>query len=174
MKFAFDPAKDAFNRAKHGVSPGEAARLDWNHVLAKLDTRAHYSEPRQIGYGPIGRRLYCVGFVDRGDTLRIISLARPTTERSTAMRHKFVRPTASEEAAINAGIAADSDTYELTQADFAQLRPVRGRPRSDAPKQRITIRLSPDVVAKFKAVGRGWQTRVDLALREWLKSHRVR
>jgi uncharacterized protein (DUF4415 family) len=90
------------------------------------------------------------------------------------MRHKLVRPTKSEEAAINAGIAADSDTFELTQAEFGQLRSVRGRPRSDAPKQRITIRLSPDVVVKFKAAGRGWQTRVDLALREWLKTHRVR
>jgi uncharacterized protein (DUF4415 family) len=90
------------------------------------------------------------------------------------MRRKSIRPTESEEAAINAGIAADKDTYELTPAEFKQLRPVRGRPRLDAPKQRITIRLSPDVLAKFKAAGKGWQTQVDLALRDWLKSHRVR
>jgi uncharacterized DUF497 family protein len=45
-------------------------------VLAKLDTRTDYGEPRQIGYGPIERRLYCVVFVDRGDTLRIISLRK--------------------------------------------------------------------------------------------------
>ena len=90
------------------------------------------------------------------------------------MRRKLVRPTETEEAVINAGIAADSDTYELRPAEFRQLRPVRGRPRSDAPKQRITIRLLPDVLAKFKAAGRGWQTRVDLALRDWLKTHRVR
>ena len=82
VKFAFDPAKDAINRAKHGVSLSEAARLDWNRVLAKLDTRTDYGEPRQIGYGPIGRRLYCVVFVDRGDTLRIISL-RKANNRET-------------------------------------------------------------------------------------------
>ena len=76
MKFAFDPAKDAINRTKHGVSLSEAARLDWIRVLAKLDTRADYGEPRQIGYGPISRRLYCVVFVDRCDTLRIISLRK--------------------------------------------------------------------------------------------------
>lgn len=76
MQFAFDPAKDALNRAKHGVSLSAAARLDWNRVLAKLDTRTDYGEPRQIGYGPIGRRLYCVVFVDRGDTLRIMSLRK--------------------------------------------------------------------------------------------------
>jgi len=44
--------------------------------LAKPDTRLDYGEPRQIGYGPIGRRLYCVVFVNRGDTLRIVSLRK--------------------------------------------------------------------------------------------------
>jgi uncharacterized protein (DUF4415 family) len=90
------------------------------------------------------------------------------------MKHKLVRPTKAEEATINAGIAADGDTYELSDAEFRQLRPMRGRPRSAAPKQRITIRLSPDVLARFKVAGRGWQTRMELALRDWLKSHRVR
>jgi uncharacterized protein len=76
VKFAFDPSKDVINRAKHGVSLSEAAKLDWNRVQAKLNTRTDYGEPRQIGYGPIGRRLYCVVFVDRGDTMRIISLRK--------------------------------------------------------------------------------------------------
>ena len=39
VKCVFDPAKDTSNREKHGVSLGEAERLDWNHVLAKPDTR---------------------------------------------------------------------------------------------------------------------------------------
>ncbi len=90
------------------------------------------------------------------------------------MKRKLVRPTKTEEAAINAGISADRDTYELSEAEFRQLRPVRGRPRSPSPKQRISIRLSPDVLAKFKSAGRGWQTRIELALRDWLKTHRVR
>jgi uncharacterized protein (DUF4415 family) len=90
------------------------------------------------------------------------------------MKQKFIRPTKAEEARIAAGIAADPDTYELSDAEFERLRPVRGRPRLASPKQRITIRLSADVLAKFKTVGSGWQTRIDLALRDWLKSHRVR
>jgi len=90
------------------------------------------------------------------------------------MKRKLVRPTKAEEAAINAGIAADRDTYELTDAKFARLKPVRGRPRSAAPKERITIRFSPDVLAKFRAAGRGWQTRMEAALRDWLRTHRVR
>jgi uncharacterized protein (DUF4415 family) len=33
-----------------------------------------------------------------------------------------------------------------------------------------TIRLSPDVLAHFKAAGRGWQTRINAALHEWIRN----
>ena len=82
----------------------------------------------------------------------------------------LVRPTAAENAAINAGIAADPDTYELPDVEFKQLRRV-GRPLAEVPKERITIRLSHDVVEQFRASGKGWQTRVDAALKDWLKDH---
>jgi uncharacterized protein (DUF4415 family) len=34
-----------------------------------------------------------------------------------------------------------------------------------------TIRFDPDVLAALKASGKGWQTRVNDAMREWLKTH---
>jgi len=79
-------------------------------------------------------------------------------------------PTKNEDAAINAGIAADADTYELSGREFRQLRAV-GRPRAPVTKERITIRLSRDVVEQFRASGDGWQTRMDAALKDWLKTH---
>jgi len=82
----------------------------------------------------------------------------------------LILPTSAETSAINAGIAADPNTYELDETEFAQLRRV-GRPRAPVTKERITIRLSPDVVQTFRATGDGWQTRVDAALRDWLKTH---
>jgi len=48
---------------------------------------------------------------------------------------------------------------------------LRGRPKALITKERITIRLSPDVLGAFRATGQGWQTRMDQALRDWLKSH---
>lgn len=48
---------------------------------------------------------------------------------------------------------------------------VRG-PQKALTRERITIRLSPDVVQRFRATGRGWQTRVDAALRDWLETHK--
>jgi uncharacterized protein (DUF4415 family) len=55
---------------------------------------------------------------------------------------------------------------DARKAFAARLRP--GRPRAAAPKTPVSIRLSPDVLARFKATGRGWQTRIDAALAEWL------
>ncbi len=49
---------------------------------------------------------------------------------------------------------------------------LRGRPKAVVTKERITIRLSKEVVQRFRATGGGWQTRVDAALKDWLKSHR--
>lgn len=42
-----------------------------------------------------------------------------------------------------------------------------------APKVPTTIRLSPEVSAAFRATGSGWQTRIDAALKEWLKMNSV-
>ena len=42
----------------------------------------------------------------------------------------------------------------------------RGRPRSENPKQAVSLRLDSDVVAWFKNSGSGWQTRMNDALRK--------
>ena len=44
-----------------------------------------------------------------------------------------------------------------------------GRPKSPAPKQLTTLRLSPDILTALKASGKGWQTRVEEILRRELK-----
>lgn len=49
------------------------------------------------------------------------------------------------------------------------LRP--GRPKSTSPKQALTVRYDAEVVQAFKATGRGWQTRMNDALKDWLKNH---
>ena len=71
---------------------------------------------------------------------------------------------------------------EWTEEDFARARPAsevhgpefaarlirRGRPAKAAgeKKEAVSIRLSPDVLAYFRAGGEGWQTRIDEALRK--------
>jgi uncharacterized protein (DUF4415 family) len=47
-----------------------------------------------------------------------------------------------------------------------------GRPKLDAPKQAVSLRLDADVVARFRAGGRGWQSRINTVLREHLGRRR--
>jgi uncharacterized protein (DUF4415 family) len=47
----------------------------------------------------------------------------------------------------------------------------RGRPRAATRKVSTTIRLDADIVEAFREKGEGWQTRVNAALREWLRCH---
>ncbi len=97
-------------------------------------------------------------------------------------------PNAEEEAQINAGIAADPDTWESTDEEFARARPAsevlppeiyaglvalqqrraRGRPPLETPKIATAIRFDADVLAGLRATGKGWQTRVNDAMRQWL------
>lgn len=59
----------------------------------------------------------------------------------------------------------------FTPALAAQmLRPLRGRPAKQQPKIQLTLRVDADVLQAFRAGGAGWQTRMNEALRDWLKN----
>lgn len=76
MNTTFDPAKDAVNLAKHGISLAEAARLDWDNALVSLDDRREYGELRQVALAPMDDRLWVVVFTDRPEGRRVISLRK--------------------------------------------------------------------------------------------------
>jgi uncharacterized protein (DUF4415 family) len=86
---------------------------------------------------------------------------------------KLIRNTHEEEAAIAHGIAADPDTFEPTDDEFAQMKRRGGRPKLAHPKVAVTVRYDAEIVERFRAGGEGWQTRMNDALRDWLKTHRA-
>lgn len=61
-------------------------------------------------------------------------------------------------------------TREEMQAGIDSYRKQRGRP-AGSDKESTTIRFDRDVLAAFRADGPGWQTRMNAALRDWLKNH---
>ena len=77
------------------------------------------------------------------------------------------------------------DSPELTDEMLKRMRPAsevvpdiveayrksRGRPPKEVTKVATTVRFDADIVASFRSLGRGWQTRMNEALREWLKEH---
>lgn len=76
VKIIFDPAKDAVNITKHGVSMALASELDWESAQLWQDTRMEYGEVRIIALALIETRLFYVVFTDRDDYRRIISLRK--------------------------------------------------------------------------------------------------
>jgi uncharacterized protein (DUF4415 family) len=76
----------------------------------------------------------------------------------------FNLPSDKEDARIRAGIAADPDTHEVGDAEFALMRRP-GRPLGSGTKTQITLRIDTVIVDKYKATGPGWQTRINDVLR---------
>ena len=81
----------------------------------------------------------------------------------------------------------EGEVRELSEEDFARARPAtevlpeilgpeaaaellkrRGRPKSPEKKVPVNIRLDADVLETFRSMGKGWQSRINSALREWL------
>jgi uncharacterized protein (DUF4415 family) len=95
-----------------------------------------------------------------------------------ARKRKARRLSDAEETRIKAGIAADPDNPEWTARYFrrakrfgaafpALAKSLRGRGPQKAPtKVAVSLRLTREVVERFKADGPGWQTRMDQALKK--------
>lgn len=71
------------------------------------------------------------------------------------------------------GISEDDRplTSEELQAGLVAALKKRGRPLGSGTKEQVAIRLDRDVLAAFRTAGPGWQTRMNDALRDWLRTH---
>jgi len=98
----------------------------------------------------------------------------PQTIKSRSGR-TLVLPTPEEDAAITAAAMSDPDGMPYTDAEWKAVKPLlrRGRPPAEKTKVHTGLRLDAEVLDAFKAGGRGWQTRINDALKDWLKTHRA-
>ncbi|MDR1709498.1 MAG: BrnT family toxin [Candidatus Accumulibacter sp.] len=90
MDIEFDPAKDAKNRRKHGVSLALAEDFEWETAVWREDDRDDdYGEQRFEVTGLIGDQVHVFVFCLRGEAIRAISLRRaiPKEARRYANHH---------------------------------------------------------------------------------------
>jgi uncharacterized protein (DUF4415 family) len=70
---------------------------------------------------------------------------------------------------------SDEDDRPATAAELATgveaSRRKRGRPAGSGTKEQVAIRIDHDILEAFRSGGPGWQTRMNDALREWVKTH---
>jgi uncharacterized protein (DUF4415 family) len=79
------------------------------------------------------------------------------------------------DADISGGKWMVGDKEVSTQEAQAEIKKrLRGRPAGSGAKSSTTLRLDTEVLEAFRATGRGWQTRVNNALQEWLREHGAR
>jgi uncharacterized protein (DUF4415 family) len=104
-------------------------------------------------------------------------------ENMPKLKPGTVPTTDEEDHCIKEGIAEDPDTSEMTDEMFANARPAsevhpkivewykRTRGKQKKPvKMPIYIRLDNDIVEHFKSGGKGWQTKINDALRKSINS----
>jgi uncharacterized protein (DUF4415 family) len=94
-----------------------------------------------------------------------------------ALKPNTIRPTPDEDAEITAAALSDPDAMPFTEAEWqaakSSLR-IGDQPKSSQPlKIPATIRFDADVLSALKATGKGWQNRVNDAVREWIKHQEV-
>jgi uncharacterized protein (DUF4415 family) len=101
------------------------------------------------------------------------------SKRNTADKYRKI---GSDMAKVDAYVLGPKDYKEipeLTDEDFARgvwhingVPVPRGRPKSANPKVHVNMRLDRDVLAHFRVGGRGWQSRINAALRKVAKLDR--
>jgi uncharacterized protein (DUF4415 family) len=109
-----------------------------------------------------------------------MSKSRSAIARNSAKMKELAAPS-DPEGSIGSDLAK-VDAHIITREEYEEIPEVdldpesmdlyhgerlvrRGRPRSAAPKELLTLRLPPDLIAYFRAKGPGWQTRIEDILR---------
>jgi hypothetical protein len=85
----FDPAKDAVNRLKHGVSLSLAEVLFAGPYVSVVDDRFDYGEIRKVAFGLINGRLFACVYADRHEERRVISLRK--ANKREVVRHEGLK-----------------------------------------------------------------------------------
>ncbi len=129
------------------------------------DTRRDYGEIRMITVGADkGRWSSCV--TPRGTDRHILSMRKANEREQQNLGSNLIKV----------------DRHEITEAEYAEIpevtdeefaratvlyagRPARGRPPTgSSTKQLVSLRLDPEIQARFRSSGSGWQARMNTFL----------
>ncbi len=99
-------------------------------------------------------------------------------------KHHIAEVSPAEDRRITRAARTDPDNPPLGEAELVAFRPAAEvmpdlvqafrRSRRKPRKVQLTLRLDPDIIDFFRAGGRGWQTRINAALREYVERQQGR
>jgi uncharacterized protein (DUF4415 family) len=163
MDIRFDPAKRAKTLEARGLDFADAGLVFMGEVATDQAIRRDYGEDRFVTAGYLNGRMVVLVWTPRDGARHVISMRYAMAEKKKPGAAEWVDP---------------DDAPELTDAFFDRaevwhgdtfVRRGPGRPKSAAPKEQISVRLDPDVMAKLREAGPGWQSQVNALLRQALR-----
>lgn len=85
MNVTFDPAKNAANIQKHGLSFAVIeTEFDFSTAIHAVDTRKDYGEIRWVLLGFVGSRLHSLCFTETDTGIRVISFRKANSREIKA------------------------------------------------------------------------------------------
>lgn len=91
----------------------------------------------------------------------------------TRLGRTIIIPTSKEDAAITKAAMSDPDALPFTDEEWEMVQPSLRQKKSLSENHKVftTLRLDSDILNAFKNSGKGWQIRINSALKDWLNTH---
>ena len=89
------------------------------------------------------------------------------TKKLTDEQIKMLREAASKE------VEFDSDCWEFTDAELMQFKKISDKHQNERKKQTVSLRLSPQALAKAKSLGKGYTSVLSRILENALNDNEV-
>jgi len=140
VKFEWDNEKDKANFIKHGINFETAARVFEDEYRIEMYDKVH--SDREDRYVTIG--------MVKGEYIMTIRKEIDFNKPLTREQIKML------EALEKRQVVPDEDCPELTDEQLSEFRRISVMKKEERRKQTVTIRLSPQALAKAKSLGKGY------------------
>ena len=160
LRISFDPAKRAKTLEERGLDFQDAREVFKGVTVELDDERKDYGERRVPCFGLLGGRLVVVGYtpVALSDTSlaceRQMIVSKPASPRTLG----------SDLTKVDSHVVEPHEYKDLPELTDDMLKRAvvnkGGRPKSENPRQLISLRLPPEVIERWRSTGPGWQTRM--------------
>src|SRR5260364_318396 len=170
IMMAYDEDKRKINLAKHGIDLADCEPIFDAPMLTREDDRKHYGEQRLVSLGMLNGTVVVLVWTDRHTGVHVISCRKAEKYEQKSTSDIF------EDVPYRANDAKATEVYWSKAiphrgiAEFRRLRGQRGAQKAPT-KKLVSVRFDLDVLETFRASGPGWQTRINAALADWLKTH---
>jgi uncharacterized protein (DUF4415 family) len=146
-------------------------------IVTIEDFRRDYGETKYITVGLLDLRAVILVWTPRGKSRRIISMRYANDREKKIHQAPGLITTTPRSWPTRTLPAAYGEIGEKVvsreEAQKAIKKAMRGRPPGTGRKKSTTVRFDNDILDAFKSTGKGWQSRMNAALHDWLKEHRL-